>query len=115
MVLVDVTVVNPLAATYVEAESQDLGVTLRRADDKKDGKYAALAEERLMSFSPLALDIFGTPSPSSLTLLRKLSRCTVSPTGFMQHMQSALQVALQVGNARILLAAVSGWWRSGVR
>ena len=113
MALVDVTVVNPLADSYVAAEAVEAGTTLRRADEKKDSKYTTLAEDRLMTFHPLALSVFGTPSQSSLTLLRKASRCTADPDGFLRHMFSALQVAVQVGNARILMAATAGWWQAG--
>jgi hypothetical protein len=68
-----------------------------------------------MVFKPLALTVFGEPSKLSLQLLRDISRHTADPTGFMTHALSALGVAVQVGNAGIVQAALVRWWEYGVR
>jgi hypothetical protein len=115
LVLVDVTIVNPLADTYVVAEATTPGNTLRLAEAAKDKRHVTSAEARNMLFYPLALTTFGTLGPRSLALLRKCSQLTADPRGFMRHMCMALSVAVQIGNARILTAAVARWWESGVR
>lgn len=106
LVLVDVTVVNPLADSYVIAESLEPGVTLRNAELRKDRESLDASTARNMEFWPLALTTFGIPGPESLRLIRRFARYTADPTGFVRHMLSALSVAVQVGNARILLAVM---------
>jgi hypothetical protein len=115
LVLVDVTVVNPLASSYVEAEARAPGHTLAGADARKSAVHTAMAEARGMVFKPLALTVFGEPSKASLQLLRDISKHTADPGGFMTHALSALGVAVQVGNAGIVQAALVHWWDFGVR
>jgi hypothetical protein len=114
LALVDVTIVNPLAETYVDAEAREPGRTLRRADDGKDASYLSMAKARGMTFKPLAMSVFGEPSPQALALLRDLSAYTLNPSGFMTHALSALGVAIQIGNAGIVQAALAKWWDWGV-
>jgi hypothetical protein len=115
LIIVDVSVVNPLADSYVTAEAQAAGATLAAAEDRKNDRHVAPAEARKMTFYPLVISTFGTPSSRSLTLLRKCAMYTANPTGFMTHMCSALAVAVQIGNARIVMAATTKWWEYGVR
>ena len=68
-----------------------------------------------MVFYPMVISTFGTPSSRSLTLLRKCAEYTANPAGFMTHMCSALAVAVQTGNARMVMAATTKWWEYGVR
>jgi len=115
LVLVDVTVVNPLAPSYVDKEVEDAGSALQDAEARKDRRYLSGAEDRRMDFQPLALSVFGQLGPASRSLIRRLGTFTATPGGFEAHMETALSVAVQVGNARILMAATATWWRRGVR
>ena len=68
-----------------------------------------------MEFHPLAFTTFGAPGRKTEAFLRHLATYTEDPTGFMRHMLSALGVAVQVGNARIVAAATTEWWHNGIR
>ena len=68
-----------------------------------------------MVFYPLALTIFGQLGVKSRTMLKKCSRYTADPSGFMAHMATALAVAVQIGNAQMVLAATHTWWENSVR
>jgi hypothetical protein len=115
LTLVDVTIVNPLAPTYVEAEALCPGTTLAAAEARKDDTHQCAAGSRRMSFYPLALTTYGCLGQGSMTLLRRCARHTANPDGFLRHMCTALAVAVQIGNAGIVKAAVHQWWTYGVR
>ena len=115
LTLVDVVICNPLAESYVQAEAEYPGTTLARAEVIKNHDHLDAADKRCMDFHPLALTIFGQLGRHSLTLLRKCSRFTADPRGFMAHMATALAVAVQNGNAQMVLAATHTWWSNGVR
>lgn len=115
LMLVDVTIVNPLAPTYVATEAISPGHTLAQADAKKDRLHTESAAARHMRFSPLALTVFGLLSQKSTRFLREIGRYTADPTGFVRHASMALSVAVQRGNAGILHAALQNWWSFGVR
>ena len=51
----------------------------------------------------------------SRIMLKKCSRYTADPSAFMAHMATALAVAVQIGNAQMVLAATHTWWENGVR
>ena len=68
-----------------------------------------------MVFYPLALTIFGQQGVTSRVMLKKCSRYTADTSGFMAHMTTALAVAVQAGNAQMVLAATHTWWENGVR
>ena len=113
--LVDVVICNPLADSYVDAEAAAPGATLARAEAAKDRRHASPAEDRNMVFFPLALTTFGAPGPRTRQLLKTCAAYTANPGGFLRHMMTALSVAVQVGNARIVMAATAAWWDNGVR
>jgi len=115
LTLVDLVITNPLAATYVADEQSVPGATLRRAEQEKDRRHTSHSAERNMVFYPLALTTFGTLGPRSKKLLALCARHTPDPRGFKSHMTMALSVAIQIGNARMLMAAVDRWSDFGVR
>jgi len=114
LVLVDLVICNPLADSYVEAEAAKPGATLARTEAEKDRRHAAESKARGMEFYPLAFTTFGAPGKETKKFLRLLSTYTANPTGFTRHMLTALDVAIQVGNARIAMAATAQWWLNGV-
>ena len=115
IVIVDVTIVNPLADSYVEAEALTPGSCLAAADGRKDRVHGGEAEVRRMEFYPMALSIFGELSKRSKDLLTRCAKCVTDGKGFQRHMMSALAVAVQKGNASILVAAMKGLRERGVR
>jgi len=112
LLLVDVSTVCPLADSYVHDEDSNPGFLLAKAEQDKITKYGDFAATRNMNFEPAVF--MGTPGPVSLALLRKLSRATADPNGFMTHMLMACGVAISTGNARMVCAAVARWWDHGV-
>jgi hypothetical protein len=115
MCLVDVVVCNPLAASYAAAEAASPGSTLARAEATKDRRHSAPSDARAMAFFPLALTVFGAPGIRTMQLLKRCAAFTSDPDGFLCHMLTALSVAVQVGNARMVMAATPRWWSCGVR
>ena len=115
LALIDVVVCNPLAESYVIAEAESPGTTLERAEIRKNHEHFERADKRAMVFYPLALTIFGQLGVKSRSMLKKCARYTADPSGFMAHMTTALAVAVQIGNAQMVLAATHTWWENGVR
>ena len=113
--LIDVVVCNPLAESYVYAEAKNPGETLARAEIGKIHEHTVNTRNREMKFYPLAMTIFGQLGRKSLGMLKKCSRFTADPRGFMAHMTTALSVAVQLGNAQMVIAATHTWWENGVR
>ena len=114
LAVIDVVVCNPLAESYVYAEAQNPGETLARAEIGKIHEHREM-KNRELEFYPLALTIFGQLGRKSLGMLKKCSRFTADPRGFMAHMTTALAVAVQLGNAQMVIAATHTWWENGVR
>ena len=114
--LVDVTVVNPLAPSYVEKEAAEPSHTLRMAEANKRRSHDEMATARGMEFYPLAFTTYGIPGPETLNFLTKVARAHSSDkNGCMSHLLMAIGVAIQKGNAQIVQAAVQDWYRRGVR
>ena len=70
--LLDVTVVDPAAPSYIEAEVKYSGTTMARAEEEKRVKYAAL-DDNLVEFQPLAMTSFGELSEESLRVLTRIT------------------------------------------
>jgi hypothetical protein len=99
----------------VEKEAEIPGSALKDAESRKDSRYLEGALDRHTDFQPLAISVFGHLGPGSRTLIRRLGGYTSTPQGFIAHMETALSVAVHVGNARLLMAATATWWRRGIR
>jgi hypothetical protein len=115
LLLVDVSAVCPLAASYVVAEDAQPGTLLIQAEREKIATYDDFAKVRGMVFEPAVFNHMGTPGPKTLALLRKLASTTVDPNGFLSHMLMACGVAISKGNGKMVSAAVARWWDYGVR
>jgi hypothetical protein len=113
--LIDVTIICTLAASYVVAEAAEPGKTLADAERTKYDQYTEFAEQRGMKFHPMAFSTFGTPGKATLSIIRKCASYTADPPGFVQHLLTAIGIAIQIGNARMVSAAMAKWWTSGVR
>ena len=116
IVLVDVTVVIPLAPSYVEKEAAEPSHTLRMAEANKRRSHEEMALVRGMEFHLLAFSTYGIPGPETLTFLNKVARAHSSDKNVcLAHLLMAIGVAIQRGNAQIVQSAVQDWYRRGVR
>ena len=113
--LVDVTVVNPLAPSYVKAEWVAPGNTLERVESLKVKAHSDMATKRGMHFYPLAFTAFGVAGKRTVLLLKEIARYTYDRKGFLRHALQAINVAVQKGNAAILSSAIKEWRKAGVR
>ena len=95
-----------MAATYVAQEASSPGSCLAQADRKKERSYGADAAVRETDLFPAALTIFGVPGKGFTSLLNRCAKEVPDDKGFVRHMLTALSVAVQVGNAKILTSAV---------
>ena len=116
LVLVDVTVVNPLAPSYVDREAAEPSFTVRQAERLKRRTHEEMAGAREMDFFPLAFTTYGVPGPETLQFLNLVARkATGEKNGCLSHFIMAIGVAIQKGNAQIAHTAVQNWYRRGVR
>ena len=116
LALVDVTVVNPLAPSYVDKEAAHPSHILRMAEGNKRRAHDEMAAARGMDFFPLAFTTYGVPGPETLNFLNRVARAHTSDrAGCLSHLLMAMGVAIQKGNAQVVQAAVQDWYRRGVR
>ena len=115
LTLVDVTVVNPLAPSYVEKEAKFPGSTLQKAEAQKMCQHEDMASARSMRFFPLAFTCFGVPGNRTLSFLRKCGSFTKDQGGFVKHALMCLGITMQRGNAMMSSSAVHDWRVNGVR
>ena len=114
LVMVDVTIANPLDPSYVEMESKAPGNTLVRAEATKHKTYGSLAATRGMKLFPLAFSAFGVLGNETLAFLRKCGGYTSDRHGFLRHAIMAIGIAIQRGNAQIISAATFQWRQTGI-
>ena len=72
VLLWDVTTVNLLASSYVSASSSSVGSISEMAAEKKEAKYADLAQTYL--FQPLAFEALGAINASAITFFYERMR-----------------------------------------
>jgi len=68
----DVTVICPLADSYISAAARDAGAAAKLAASRKELKYTGLDGRYV--FAPIAFENLGVPSPSTRQLLSDLGR-----------------------------------------
>ena len=113
--IVDVTICNPLAPSYVEAERKTPGKTLESVETKKGKVHGDMATSRNVIFFPLAFTVFGVAGKETMLFLKRLARPTHDRYGFVRHMVMAIGIAIQKGNSAILTSAVQHWRAAGIR
>ncbi|RUP29738.1 MAG: hypothetical protein EKK45_10170 [Curvibacter sp.] len=74
VVVADVAVVSPLAASNLAAAAASPGGAAARHEATKVARYGALARAARVELTPLCVDTFGAWGPSALPLLRRLAR-----------------------------------------
>ena len=103
----DATVPDSLAHSYRSAALSGSGAVAALAESKKVSKYARLSP--LYTFTPVAIESFGTLGPQSRSFIRSLGRqirlYTVDENAGLYLMQH-LSVAVQCGNAVLIMDAL---------
>jgi len=103
----DATVVDTLAASYVEHTAKTKGAAAHRAEEAKRRKYQNLGREFL--FLPLAFETLGSASEQTFDFLEELSRRLVQTSGDLRAGKFFLQrlsLCLVRGNAASVLGTM---------
>jgi hypothetical protein len=113
--LTDVTVVLPIAHTYIKKAVEPLGAAKEREQEKnvKDG-YLAAAQTVGKDFLPLALEVYGAWGPGLQTFFAQLkqimknklpqdSQHTWTSSSWASYHSQQIAIALQKGNAASIL------------
>lgn len=96
----DVTVVNSIAATYLNASSLTSGAAADQAERDKHNNYIDLKAN--YNFTPLAFETFGATGPETSIFLKKLGKLMKKNTGEPRSLDFLLQrvsIAIQRGNS----------------
>ena len=96
----DVTVVNSIAVSYVNATSLVSGAAADQAERNKHNNYIDLKAN--YNFTPLAFETFGAIGPETAIFLKKLGKRMRENTGEARSLDFLLQrvsIAIRRGNA----------------
>lgn len=96
----DVTVVNTIAVSYLNATSRAHGAAADEAERRKHNNYIDLKSN--YNFTPLAFETFGAVGPETMVFLKKLGKLMKKSTGEPRSLDYLLQrvsIAIQRGNA----------------
>lgn len=96
----DVTVVNSIASTYLNATSLTSGAAADQAERNKHNNYIDL--KATYNFTPLAFETFGAIGPETAIFLKKLGKLMKKNTGEPRSLDYLLQrvsIAIQRGNS----------------
>ena len=96
----DVHVNNPLCSTHLHADD-----CTARSERSKHGKYKPMVTAAGHEFKAFGLEVLGGWSTNALSWLKKL--CTTHPEADRNEVAGEIAVAIQRGNARILLATLA--------
>ncbi len=108
---VDVVVTHPNSIAKCKVSLKTLMKPLRAAStaaSMKIHRYHQLisATEHRMRFYPFSCETYGALSASAQNLISDISLDSPDPTSFKQHLLSVVSVAIQRGNAQVLLKGV---------
>ena len=111
----DATVPDSLAHSYRSAALSGSGAAAALAESKKVSKYARLSPS--YTFTPVAIELFGTLGPQSHSFVRSLGRRICLYTGDENaglYLMQRLSVTVQCGNAALIMDALpsisSSFW-----
>ena len=103
----DATVPDSLAHSYRSAALSGSGAAAALAESKKVSKYARLSPS--YTFTPVAIESFGTLGPQSRSFVRSLGRRIRLYTGDENaglYLMQRLSVTVQCGNAALIMDAL---------
>lgn len=96
----DVTVVNTVAASYVNMTSVKSGAAADQAERGKHNLYIDLKQDYI--FTPLAFETFGSIGPETEEFMRKLGKLMEKYTGeprSLDFLQQRISISIQRANA----------------
>ena len=104
----DVTVVNPLRADFLEREAETPGFALDQAYKRKMSQVGASCECEGIVFIPLPVETFGGWSKGAVGVIKRIGSALAGRSGreegeVISHLFQKLSVLLQRGNAALLL------------
>lgn len=106
--LVDVTVRNPLASSYLDRSASHPQSLLQKAEKEKTQKYRQMAIDNDAVFEPFAVDTLGVLGKSAIKVIQQISKAAeenYSAHSFAETFQSllsAVAIAIQRGNAMVI-------------
>ena len=106
VVVVDVTVSHPAAASHVDAAARSAGATARKREVEKKREWAAVGDGSGYEFRPLAAESFGRLGPESMSLLSEFGDMAsagglVSKAAFVKSALTRISCAVARGNALV--------------
>src|ERR1700753_1526479 len=111
-VLVDVTIRDPACKTNIQhgSATQQLAAA-HRGEAEKKAKYAAMAKTQQAEFIPFAVETYGGMGKSARKLIKRIASVAqdrlqaTSEKEVRQQLEESVAIAVQRGNANIMLAA----------
>jgi hypothetical protein len=114
ILLGDVTVSHPLAKSWRKvAATRGVEAVGDAREAKKDGLYADMAKDCGMQFTAIVLYTYGGFHSSALKFITAMSKavdpdtCLTSPSRWKQDLMEQMAVAVQRGNANIMMQAAN--------
>jgi hypothetical protein len=108
-VAVDLKIVDPTAASYVEKATEAQGTTAATAAKNKITKHDRRVQKLDHKFYPMAVESYGHVDAAVYRALRHVSSniCVALRNHYVDDMLSILSASVQAGNARMLDSALS--------
>jgi hypothetical protein len=105
--MLDVSVVEPTAPTYLPMARTTAGSAAHRRERDKHAKYDAIANAEHCSFQPFIMEVYGTLGTQARNMVKTLAKQASilhvdSENRFIKRAMSMLMTVLQIGNARVL-------------
>jgi hypothetical protein len=122
-VLTDLTVICPVASSYIRFGSQELGAAKEREKEKNNHGYLAASTAVGKEFVPLAFEVFGAWGPAAQQFFNDLKRImdnklpkdcqhTWTSSSWASYHSQKVSIALQRGNAQAILMRSSRNFRA---
>ena len=106
-VIWDVTVVDTVARSYLNATSTRRAAAAIKAEERKTDKYKRLTERYI--FMPIAIETFGSIGPLGMEFLCAVGKKLIRHTGdkrSSQFLQQRISIELQKGNSLCVLGTL---------
>ena len=107
----DVTIVDPLQASFLQVAAKTAGVAALSREASKLSKYHHLCAQARINFTPLVWETFGCSTDITRGVLKRWTKLEANRTGLDRELVDAslfqlVSVRLQVSNARMILRSI---------
>ena len=104
----DITVINPLAQTYLQHSAATPGYALAQAFERKMTKHGEACTAAGIVFQPMALDTLGAWGDSTVQQVKRMGSALARQTGgeegeIIKHLVQRVSVILMRTNANLIL------------